>query len=206
MQSSLLAVALASLTIVGAPVSAGDTPRPDVKAGVDVMAAGGFAQLKGRKVGLVTNHTGRAADGATTIDLLFKAEGVKLVALFSPEHGIRGELDEKVGDTVDAKTGLPVYSLYGERRKPTAEPGVILACIQDRLPVALHQHSQYPGRTPPPGRRPRPPKPDRRGGNRGTSSGRRPGVVCRIPRATAPAWDDGGGTGRPVQQGTRPQG
>ena len=76
---------------------------------------------KGRKVGLVTNHTGRAADGTPTIDLLAKADGVKLVALFSPEHGIRGELDEKVGDASDEKTGLPVYSLYGERRKPTAE-------------------------------------------------------------------------------------
>ena len=96
-------------------------PRPAVKTGIDVLAGEGFARLKGRKVGLVTNHTGRAANGTPTIDLLFKAEGVKLVALFSPEHGIRGDVDEKVGDTIDAKTGLPVYSLYGQRRKPTAE-------------------------------------------------------------------------------------
>src|SRR4029450_6474228 len=55
------------------------------------------------------------------IDLLHKADGVTVVALFSPEHGIRGALDEKVSDTKDEQTGLPVYSLYGERRKPTAE-------------------------------------------------------------------------------------
>ena len=103
------------------PIPADAPPRPAAKAGIDVLADEGFARLKGRKVGLITNHTGRAADGTPTIDLLAKAEGVKLVALFSPEHGIRGELDEKVGDSVDAKTGLPVYSLYGERRKPTAE-------------------------------------------------------------------------------------
>ena len=92
-----------------------------VKTGIDVLAAEQFARLKGRNVGLVTNHTGRSADGTPTIDLLAKADSVKLVALFSPEHGIRGELDEKVGDTTDEKTGLPVYSLYGKRTKPTAD-------------------------------------------------------------------------------------
>ena len=108
------------LVVLAFPAPAAE-PRPAVKAGIDVLAEEGFARLKGRTVGLVTNHTGRAADGTPTIDLLFKAEGVKLVALFSPEHGIRGEVDEKVGDSVDAKTKLPVYSLYGTRRKPTAE-------------------------------------------------------------------------------------
>ena len=100
------------------------TVRPaavPVLTGIDVLRRDGFAALKGRRVGLVTNHTGRAADGATTIDLLAKADGVTLVALFSPEHGIRGEKDEKVGDGTDARTGLPVFSLYGDRRKPTAE-------------------------------------------------------------------------------------
>jgi uncharacterized protein YbbC (DUF1343 family) len=113
-------IVLVVLTLTALPAPAADPPRP-AKTGIDVLAAEGFARLKGRKVGLITNHTGQAVDGTPTIDLLFKADGVKLVALFSPEHGIRGELDEKVGDTVDAKTGLPVYSLYGERRKPTAE-------------------------------------------------------------------------------------
>ena len=87
------------LAILAAPVPADEPARPAAKAGIDVLAEEGFARLKGRKVGLVTNHTGRAADGTPTIDLLAKADGVKLVALFSPEHGIRGELDEKVGDT-----------------------------------------------------------------------------------------------------------
>lgn len=114
---------LSSLAFTAHSLPADDTPRPvpAARAGIDVLAGEGFAHLKGRKVGLITNHTGRAADGTPTIDLLFKADGVKLVALFSPEHGIRGELDEKVGDSVDVKTGLPIYSLYGERRKPTAE-------------------------------------------------------------------------------------
>jgi uncharacterized protein YbbC (DUF1343 family)/CubicO group peptidase (beta-lactamase class C family) len=96
-------------------------PGSPVSAGIDVLVKDKFAALKGRNVGLVTNHTGRAADGTPTIDLLAKAGGVNLVALFSPEHGIRGELDEKVGDGKDDKTGLPVYSLYGDRRKPTAD-------------------------------------------------------------------------------------
>jgi uncharacterized protein YbbC (DUF1343 family)/CubicO group peptidase (beta-lactamase class C family) len=96
------------------------SPRP-VLTGIDVLVTEKFARLKGRKIGLVTNYTGRAADGTPTIDLLAHAEGVKLVALFSPEHGIRGELDEKVGDTRDENTGLPVYSLYGKRTRPTAD-------------------------------------------------------------------------------------
>jgi uncharacterized protein YbbC (DUF1343 family) len=92
-----------------------------VLTGIDVLVRDKFAPLKGRRVGLVTNHTGLDRDGRSTIDLLHNAEGVTLVALFSPEHGIRGTADEKVADGKDERTGLPVYSLYGERRKPTAE-------------------------------------------------------------------------------------
>src|SRR4029453_12421640 len=78
----------------GAPAAVpARAPRPPVQTGLDVLRAQGFAPLKGKRVGLVTNHTGRARDGATTIDLLFAAKDVKLVALFSPEHGIRGVLD-----------------------------------------------------------------------------------------------------------------
>ena len=88
--------------------------------GIDVLARDGFALLKGKRVGLITNHTGKDLSGNSTIDLLFKAPGVKLVALFSPEHGIRGALDqEKITNATDEKTGLPIYSLYGETRKPT---------------------------------------------------------------------------------------
>src|SRR6188472_574425 len=104
----LLLSAAAMLAVAPAPA---EPPPPAVRAGIDVLAGEHFARLKGRKVGLVTNHTGRAADGTPTIDLLVKADGVKLVALFSPEHGIRGEKDEHVGSSKDEKTGLPVYSL-----------------------------------------------------------------------------------------------
>jgi uncharacterized protein YbbC (DUF1343 family) len=69
----------------------------------------------------VTNHTGQDHERNPTIDLLKNAPGVELKALFSPEHGIRGLMDEHVGDSVDEKTGLPVYSLYGERTKPKPE-------------------------------------------------------------------------------------
>ena len=89
--------------------------------GIDVLVKQNFAPFKNLRVGLVTNHTGHDRQRRVTIDLLKNAPGVKLVALFGPEHGIRGELDEKVGDSVDQKTGLHVYSLYGERRFPTPE-------------------------------------------------------------------------------------
>lgn len=90
--------------------------------GIDVLARDGFALLKGKRVGLITNHTGRDREGRSTIDLLFAAPDVKLVALFSPEHGIRGALDQsKITNSTDEKTGLPIYSLYGETRQPTPE-------------------------------------------------------------------------------------
>jgi uncharacterized protein YbbC (DUF1343 family)/CubicO group peptidase (beta-lactamase class C family) len=95
-------------------------PYTPVLSGLDVLRADGFEALRGKRIGLVTNHTGRARDGATTIDLLFKARDVKLVALFSPEHGIRGILDANVPSATDEKTGLPIHSLYGETRRPTA--------------------------------------------------------------------------------------
>jgi uncharacterized protein YbbC (DUF1343 family)/CubicO group peptidase (beta-lactamase class C family) len=107
-----------ALAMQGAP----EVAAPPVLTGIDVLVKEKLARLKGRKIGLITNHTGRDRAGNPTIDLLHEAEGVKLVALFSPEHGIRGELDQPdIGDTKDAKTGLPVWSLYGKRRKPTAE-------------------------------------------------------------------------------------
>jgi uncharacterized protein YbbC (DUF1343 family)/CubicO group peptidase (beta-lactamase class C family) len=89
--------------------------------GIDVLARDGFRQLQGMRVGLVTNHTGRDRRGRQTIDVLREAPGVKLVALFAPEHGIRGALDDNVSDSVDEKTGLPIHSLYGETRRPRAE-------------------------------------------------------------------------------------
>ena len=103
------------------PAGTLDRPAPaPVSSGIDVLRANGFSALKGKRVGLVTNHTGLARDGATTIDLLFAAKDVKLTTLFSPEHGIRGTLDDKVASGTDEKTGLPIHSLYGETRRPTA--------------------------------------------------------------------------------------
>ncbi|MET0624823.1 MAG: exo-beta-N-acetylmuramidase NamZ domain-containing protein [Pyrinomonadaceae bacterium] len=95
--------------------------QAEVLNGIDVLARGGFKELQNLRVGLITNHTGRDLAGRQTIDVLREAPGVKLVALFSPEHGIRGQSDEKVSDSTDEKTGLPVYSLYGETRRPRAE-------------------------------------------------------------------------------------
>src|SRR5262245_12394475 len=90
--------------------------------GIDALKRDGFASLKDKRVGLITNQTGRDRDGDSTIDLLHKAPGVKLVALFSPEHGIRGALDQSnITNSTDEKTGLPIYSLYGETKTPTAE-------------------------------------------------------------------------------------
>jgi uncharacterized protein YbbC (DUF1343 family)/CubicO group peptidase (beta-lactamase class C family) len=93
----------------------------EVLTGIDVLERDGFKQLSGLRVGLITNHTGRDALNRQTIDVLHGAPGVKLVALFSPEHGIRGLADEKISDSKDEKTGLPVYSLYGETRRPKPE-------------------------------------------------------------------------------------
>ncbi len=87
--------------------------------GIDVLEAQGFAPLAGKRVGLITNQTGIDRNRRSTIDLLAHAPGVKLVALFSPEHGIRGTLDERVSSTTDEVTGLPVHSLYGETERPT---------------------------------------------------------------------------------------
>jgi uncharacterized protein YbbC (DUF1343 family) len=87
--------------------------------GIDVLEGQGFAPLKGKRVGLITNQTGIDRNRRSTIDLLAHAPSVKLVALFSPEHGIRGIFDARVSSTTDGTTGLPIYSLYGETERPT---------------------------------------------------------------------------------------
>jgi uncharacterized protein YbbC (DUF1343 family) len=98
-------------------------PQP-VLNGIDVLVKNNFAPLKGKRVGLITNHTGQDRERNVTIDLLKQAPGVMLVALFGPEHGIRGAVDEQFSDSKDEKTGLPIYSLYGagrDSRKPRAD-------------------------------------------------------------------------------------
>ncbi|MFM7818434.1 MAG: exo-beta-N-acetylmuramidase NamZ domain-containing protein, partial [Verrucomicrobiota bacterium] len=105
----------------GVTTTAGPT-QTEVLNGIDVLVRDNFRPLQGLRVGLVTNQTGRDRQRRPTIDLLRAATNLQLVTLFSPEHGIRGALDqEKIGDTTDPVSGLPVYSLYGERRAPSPE-------------------------------------------------------------------------------------
>ena len=111
--------------------------KPVVKTGIEVLRDRGFQELNGKRVGLVTNPSGVDSDLRSTIDILYNAPGVNLVALYGPEHGVRGDVyaGGKIDDSVDAVTGLPVYSLYGSTRKPTPEMlkdiDVIVYDIQD---------------------------------------------------------------------------
>ena len=97
--------------------------RPKIKTGIEVLKSQQFKILQGKRVGLITNPTGVDNDMRSTIDLLYNAPGVKLVALYGPEHGVRGNIyaGASVQDNIDPTTGLPVYSLYGKTRKATAE-------------------------------------------------------------------------------------
>ena len=111
---NILCVALSCVSLtapVAAQTSAGVVP------GVEVLLTDSLHLIQGRRVGLLTNHSGRDRKGTSTIDLLFKAPGVKLVALYAAEHGIRGteKAGAKIGQTTDSATGLPVYSLYGKQ-------------------------------------------------------------------------------------------
>lgn len=94
-----------------------------VKPGVEVLRDNGFKQLAGKKVGLITNPTGVDNDLKSTIDILHDAPNVELVALFAPEHGVRGDVHagDEFENTVDPATGVQVYSIYGKTKKPTPE-------------------------------------------------------------------------------------
>ena len=118
------ALALAALAITSPAPSA--LPRLTLAAaptrpGIDVWQAAGFHPLAGRRVGLVTNDTGRTGGGALTAVVLSKSPAIELVAIFSPEHGFAAALDGDVADSFDSATGLPIHSLYGDTRRPTAE-------------------------------------------------------------------------------------
>jgi uncharacterized protein YbbC (DUF1343 family) len=95
--------------------------RGQVLSGLDVLRAEEFNRMRGRKIGLLTNQTGRARDGVSAIDLFKGAGNLELIALFSPEHGIRGIRDDRVPSSRDKKTGRVIYSLYGKRLRPTPE-------------------------------------------------------------------------------------
>jgi uncharacterized protein YbbC (DUF1343 family) len=117
--------------------AASATAAPRVLPGIDVLLSDSLGLVRGRRVGLITNHTGRTADGRHDIDVLADNPDIRLVALFAPEHGIRGE--EQAGAViaggVDERTGVPVHSLYGDTIQPTPEMldslDVLLFDIQD---------------------------------------------------------------------------
>jgi uncharacterized protein YbbC (DUF1343 family) len=123
---SIVALSLAPRGAAPQTAQASPTPSSSAQAtdhtqtGIDVLEDQNFVPLRGKRVGLVTNQTGVDSQGRRTIDVLAHADGVKLVALFSPEHGIAGQLDTtNVANATDAATGLKIFSLYGATRRPT---------------------------------------------------------------------------------------
>lgn len=111
------------LAACASPENAARTSQEGVLPGVEVLLRDSLHLLAGKRVGLITNHSGRDRAGTSTIDLLHRSPDVNLVALFGPEHGLRGEAQagEKVASTIDSATGIPIHSLYGETRVPTPE-------------------------------------------------------------------------------------
>ena len=149
-RSSVAASSLLALTLIGCGGSAESTadstttPAPAAAAssnrvipGIEVLLSDSLHLVRGKRVGLITNHSGRDRNGTSTIDLLHKAEGVRLTALYGPEHGLRGvaKAGEHVASAVDSATGIPVYSLFGATQVPTPEMlanvDVLLYDIQD---------------------------------------------------------------------------
>lgn len=116
-------VLLTTLFLFGVACAQTHKQTEPIKTGVEVLQNNNFDVLNGKKVGLITNATGLSSSLKPTIDILFEAENVELVALYGPEHGARGEIaaGDKVDDYVDPVTQVPVYSLYGKTRKPTKE-------------------------------------------------------------------------------------
>ena len=190
-----------------ADLGGGASDSPDrVKPGLDVLADQGYAPLKGKKIGVITNHTGRSASGKSTLEILRQAPGVTIRAIFSPEHGLGGNLDEKVPSGRDPASGLPVYSLYGQVKRPTAEMlrglDALVYDIQDvgvrfytyitTMAYAMEAAAAHcPGPTEPHLRRRGP----------GTRPGARPEIICGLFPSAHPLWPDSGGTGKHVQPG-----
>jgi uncharacterized protein YbbC (DUF1343 family) len=138
----LLGTALACASASAANDSSSASPASgsstgDVVPGIEVLLSDSIHLIRGKRVGLITNQSGRDRNGTSSIDLLHKAPGVRLTALFAPEHGLRGAAaaGEKIETTVDSATGIPIYSLYGQSHVPTPEMlanvDVLLYDIQD---------------------------------------------------------------------------
>lgn len=125
----ILTLALAAITTIGLAAQ--------VKPGIEVLRDNGFAQLQGKRVGLITNPTGVDNNLKSTIDILHEAPGVELVGLYAPEHGVRGDVHagDHVDNFTDPATGVTVYSIYGKTRKPSPEMlkdvDVLIYDIQD---------------------------------------------------------------------------
>lgn len=117
----ILLFLLTSCNFQGVQASGAASTAAKVLNGIDILRRSNFAPLAGKKIGLITNHTGLAVDGASTVDVLHNSKICELVALFSPEHGIRGIAEGRIASSMDNDTGLPVYSLYGDSKRPTRE-------------------------------------------------------------------------------------
>ena len=137
-QSALGGLAGAAAEPPPAPAASPALPvRSDVLTGLDAAELDGFPQLAGRRVGVITNQTGVDRAGRSAVDVLFAARNLKLVSIFSPEHGFRGTAadGEIIGNSTDPVTGLPIYSLYGSVHRPTsamlAGVDVLVFDIQD---------------------------------------------------------------------------
>jgi uncharacterized protein YbbC (DUF1343 family) len=128
---------LISLPLLSSTPQRAAAQDASVAPGIEVLLSDSVHLVRGKRVGLITNHTARDREGRSSIDLMFNAPGVRLTALFGPEHGIRGvaEGGAKIASTVDSATGVPIYSLYGETRVPTEamlrDVDVLLYDIQD---------------------------------------------------------------------------
>jgi uncharacterized protein YbbC (DUF1343 family) len=132
-----LTTLLAAAVPLPAQTPAVQLPAARVTPGIAVLLRDSLHLIRGKRVGLITNHTGRDAAGTSSIDLLARTPGVTLVALFGPEHGLRGvaQAGEHVASSVDSATGVPIFSLYGSINAPTAgmlaNVDVLLYDIQD---------------------------------------------------------------------------
>lgn len=115
MKKTILTIALCVAAALGAAAA--------TKPGVEVLRDNDFKQLAGKRVGLITNPTGVDNNLKSTVDILHEAKGVELVALFGPEHGVRGNVHagDEFGNTTDPATGVKVFSIYGKTKKPTKE-------------------------------------------------------------------------------------